>query len=82
MRLLEVTLLAPLAALGRAFPTMPLLRREDDIEVRRVPALPVASMLDPERPTVVLVNFAVATPPTFSRIRTRIFVCSSTAPDS
>jgi HD-GYP domain-containing protein (c-di-GMP phosphodiesterase class II) len=44
------------AALGRAYPTMPLLRREEDIEVRRVPALPVASMLDPERPTVVLLD--------------------------
>ena len=44
------------AALGRAFPTMPLMRREEDIEVRRVPALPVASMLDPERPTVVLLD--------------------------
>ncbi len=45
-----------ITALGRAFPTMPMSRREEDIEVRRVIALPVASMLDPERPTVVLLD--------------------------
>jgi HD-GYP domain-containing protein (c-di-GMP phosphodiesterase class II) len=45
-----------ITALGRAFPTMPMSRREEDIEVRRVLALPVASLLDPERPTVVLLD--------------------------
>ena len=43
-------------ALGRALPPLPFARREEDVEIRRVPALPVASMLDSERPTVVLLD--------------------------
>ena len=43
-------------ALGRSLPPLPFARREEDIEIRRVPALPVASMLDSERPTVVLLD--------------------------
>ena len=45
-----------IAALGRVVATMPLGRREDDVELRRVPALPLAGTLDPERPTVVLLD--------------------------
>jgi len=45
-----------IAAVGRALAAVPFGRREDDIELRRVPALPVASTLDPERPTVVLLD--------------------------
>jgi HD-GYP domain-containing protein (c-di-GMP phosphodiesterase class II) len=45
-----------IAALGRAVAALPFGRREDDIELRRVPALPVASTLDPERPTVVFLD--------------------------
>jgi len=37
----------------------PLGRREDDIEVRRVPALPTAASLDPERPTVLILDRAL-----------------------
>ncbi len=43
-------------ALGRTLPPLPFARREEDVEIRRVPALPVASMLDSERPTVVLLD--------------------------
>ena len=45
-----------LATAGRAITNAPLGRREDDVEVRRVPALPLAGALDPERPTVVLLD--------------------------
>ena len=43
-------------ALGRAIPPLPFARREEGVEIRRVPALPVAGMLDSERPTVVLLD--------------------------
>ena len=45
-----------IAAAGRALTSAPLGRREDDIEVRRVPAFPTTSALDPERPTVILLD--------------------------
>jgi HD-GYP domain-containing protein (c-di-GMP phosphodiesterase class II) len=48
-----------LATVGRALTSAPLGRREDDVEVRRVPALPVAAALDAERPTVVLLDRAL-----------------------
>ena len=41
---------------GRTVSTAPLGRREDDVEVRRVPALPAASSLDTQRPTVVVLD--------------------------
>jgi len=45
-----------LTALGRTVSAAPLGRRGDDVEVRRVPTLPTARALDPERPTVILLD--------------------------
>jgi len=45
-----------IAALGRAVNSAPLGRREDDVELRRVPVLPLAGTLDAERATVVLLD--------------------------
>jgi HD-GYP domain-containing protein (c-di-GMP phosphodiesterase class II) len=45
-----------ISPLGRALDGVPIGRREEDIELRRVPALPVASALDSERPTVILLD--------------------------
>jgi HD-GYP domain-containing protein (c-di-GMP phosphodiesterase class II) len=42
--------------MGRAISSAPLGRREDDVEVRRVPALPTPATLDPERPTVIVLD--------------------------
>jgi HD-GYP domain-containing protein (c-di-GMP phosphodiesterase class II) len=43
-------------ALGRTVSSAPLGRREDDVEVRRVPVLPTAATLDCRRPTVILLD--------------------------
>jgi HD-GYP domain-containing protein (c-di-GMP phosphodiesterase class II) len=43
----------------RTIPSLPLSRREDDLEVRRVPALPPVNSLDPDRPTVVIIDDAL-----------------------
>lgn len=48
-----------IAALGRTISATPLGRREDDVEVRRVPALPTAASLDPARPTVIVLDRAL-----------------------
>src|ERR1043166_2470585 len=48
-----------ITALGRTISAAPLGRREDDIEVRRVPALPTAASLDRERPTVIALDRAL-----------------------
>ena len=45
-----------IAAVGRTLASAPLGRREDDVEVRRVPTLPTPSAIDPDRPTVVLLD--------------------------
>ena len=45
-----------IAAVGRTLSSAPLGRREDDVEVRRVPVLPTARALDADRPTVVLLD--------------------------
>ena len=45
-----------IVALGRALSAVPGSRREDDVEVRRVPALPTAGALDAARPTVVVLD--------------------------
>ncbi|MGH7663091.1 MAG: HD-GYP domain-containing protein [Gemmatimonadaceae bacterium] len=45
-----------ITSLGRALTVSPLGRREDDIELRRVPVFPTASILDPTRPTVILLD--------------------------
>ncbi len=45
-----------IACIGRALTAAPLGRREDDVEVRRVPVLPRAGGLDPSRLTVVLLD--------------------------
>lgn len=45
-----------IAAIGRTFSSAPLGRREDDVELRRVPALPTASSLDAARPTVIVLD--------------------------
>ena len=42
--------------MGRAISSTPLGRRVDDVEVRRVPALPAPATLDPERPTVIVLD--------------------------
>ena len=43
----------------RAIPSLPARRREDDLELRKVPALPPASSIDPDRPTVVVIDDAL-----------------------
>jgi HD-GYP domain-containing protein (c-di-GMP phosphodiesterase class II) len=42
--------------MGRTFSSAPLGRREDDVEVRRVPVLPTPGTIDPDRPTVVVLD--------------------------
>ena len=48
-----------LTALGRTISAAPLGRRGDDVEVRRIPALPTARALDPDRPTVIMLDRAL-----------------------
>lgn len=48
-----------IAAVGRTLTSAPLGRREDDIELRRVPALPSAGALDASRPTVIVLDHAL-----------------------
>lgn len=48
-----------IAAVGRTLSSAPLGRREDDVELRRVPALPTAASLDPQRPTVIVLDRAL-----------------------
>jgi HD-GYP domain-containing protein (c-di-GMP phosphodiesterase class II) len=48
-----------LAAVGRRLSSSPLGRREDDVELRRVPVLPTALAIDPARPTVVILDRAL-----------------------
>jgi HD-GYP domain-containing protein (c-di-GMP phosphodiesterase class II) len=43
----------------RTIPSLPLTRREDDLEVRKVPALPPINSIDPDRPTVVVIDDAL-----------------------
>ncbi|TMG78771.1 MAG: hypothetical protein E6H78_21045, partial [Betaproteobacteria bacterium] len=46
-----------LVALGRTISSSPLGRREDDVEVRRIPALPTAAALEAEhRPIVIALD--------------------------
>ena len=48
-----------IAAVGRTLSSAPFGRREDDVELRRVPALPTAASLDPTRPTVIVLDRAL-----------------------
>ena len=48
-----------LTALGRTISAAPLGRRGDDVEVRRIPALPTARALDLDRPTVIILDRAL-----------------------
>jgi len=48
-----------LAAVGRRLSSSPLGRREDDVELRRVPVLPTAMAIDLARPTVLIVDRAL-----------------------
>jgi HD-GYP domain-containing protein (c-di-GMP phosphodiesterase class II) len=48
-----------LTALGRTISAAPLGRRGDDVEVRRVPALPTTQALDLDRPTVIMLDRAL-----------------------
>lgn len=48
-----------LTALGRTISAAPLGRRGDDVEVRRIPALPTARALDQDRPTVIMLDRAL-----------------------
>jgi HD-GYP domain-containing protein (c-di-GMP phosphodiesterase class II) len=50
-----------ITALGRTISAAPLGRRGDDVEVRPVPVLPTAAVIDAERPTVVVVDRALLT---------------------
>lgn len=45
-----------IASIGRTLSSAPLGRRDDDIELRRVPTLPTAVTLDPTRPTVIVLD--------------------------
>jgi HD-GYP domain-containing protein (c-di-GMP phosphodiesterase class II) len=45
-----------LTAFGRTISTAPLGRRGDDVEVRRIPALPTPQAIDLDRPTVIVVD--------------------------
>lgn len=48
-----------ITAIGRTISSAPLGRREDDVEVRRVPVLPTAASLDASRPTVIVLDRAL-----------------------
>jgi HD-GYP domain-containing protein (c-di-GMP phosphodiesterase class II) len=48
-----------LTAIGRTISAAPLGRRGDDVEVRRIPALPTARAIDLERPTVIALDRAL-----------------------
>ncbi|HET9685370.1 MAG TPA: HD domain-containing phosphohydrolase [Gemmatimonadaceae bacterium] len=48
-----------LTALGRTISAAPLGRRGDDVEVRRIPALPTSRAVDLDRPTVIMVDHAL-----------------------
>ena len=48
-----------IAAVGRSLHGAPVGRREDDIELRRVPVLPTAASLDETRPTVIVLDHAL-----------------------
>ena len=48
-----------LAAVGRSLSSAPLGRREDDVEVRRILALPTAASLDATRPVVIVLDRAL-----------------------
>ncbi len=48
-----------IVALGRTISSAPLGRREGDVEVRHVPALPVAASLPDDRPTVIALDRAL-----------------------
>ncbi|MDB4912639.1 MAG: family phosphohydrolase [Gemmatimonadetes bacterium] len=48
-----------LTAIGRTISTAPLGRRGDDVEVRRIHALPTARAVDLERPTVIVLDSAL-----------------------
>jgi HD-GYP domain-containing protein (c-di-GMP phosphodiesterase class II) len=50
-----------LTALGRTISTAPLGRRGDDVEVRRILALPTSRAIDLERPTVILLDRVLLT---------------------
>ena len=43
----------------RTIPSLPLTRREDDLELRKVPALPPINSIDVDRPTVVVIDDAL-----------------------
>jgi hypothetical protein len=48
-----------ITAIGRTISTDPLGRRDGDVELRQVPALPTAWSLDGERPTVIVLDRAL-----------------------
>ena len=48
-----------LTAAGRTIASAPFGRRGDDIEVRRIPALPIATSMDVDRPTVIAFDRAL-----------------------
>ena len=48
-----------IASVGRAVPGLPAGRRDDDLELRHVPVFPTPGTLDPDRPTVILLDRAL-----------------------
>src|SRR5687768_3466989 len=48
-----------ITGLGRDLSGIPIGRREEDIEIRKVPALPTGGTLVPNRPTVILLDKAL-----------------------
>jgi HD-GYP domain-containing protein (c-di-GMP phosphodiesterase class II) len=48
-----------ITAAGKALASLPFGRREGDIEQRQVPALPNAASIDPDRPTVIVLDRAL-----------------------
>jgi HD-GYP domain-containing protein (c-di-GMP phosphodiesterase class II) len=48
-----------ITAVGRTIASLPFARRDADVEVRQVPALPGAATLDADRPTVIVIDHAL-----------------------
>src|SRR4051812_5941354 len=44
---------------GRAIESLPFTRREDDLELRKLAALPLPESVDPDRPTVIVLDRAL-----------------------
>lgn len=65
-----------ITALGRTISSAPLGRREDDVEVRRVPVLPTPSSLDATRPAVVVLDRGLLATADRERVRELAQYCA------